>query len=211
METDLTRLEAVVRKVLGEIREERSVLAGVSNRHLHLSRAHADALFGRGFEPAKLRDLRQPGQYACKETLNVCTAEGTLESVRLLGPIREKTQVEISASDARKLGIQVPLMKSGNNDEATQEVVLVGPKGSVTLASGVGIAWRHLHLSPGEAARLGLRDGAEVDVEAGGDRGIVFRKVWVRVREDMVSEFHVDLDEANACGLRTGDRVRILG
>lgn len=209
MKPDLEAIEAVVRRILKEMTKDRLVVAGVSNRHLHLSRGDADLLFGPGFEPERLRDLRQPGQYACRETVLLATGKGSIENVRLLGPVRGRTQVEISTSDARRLGITLPLMKSGTPGR-TPEVVVIGPRGSIVLTEGIGIAWRHLHLSPAEAESFGLKDGDEVDVEAGGERGIVFRKVWVRVGERMVSEFHVDVDEANACGLETGDMVRVL-
>jgi len=209
MKPDFKEVEAVVRRILKEMTADRLVVAGVSNRHLHLSREHADLLFGPGYEPERLRELRQPGQFACRETVVLATGKGSIENVRLLGPIRSKTQVEISSSDARRLGISLPLMKSGTPGR-TPEVVVIGPKGSIVLTEGIGIAWRHLHLSPAEAESFGLKDGDEVDVEAGGERGIVFRKVWVRVGEGMVSEFHVDVDEANSCGLETGDRVRVL-
>jgi putative phosphotransacetylase len=186
------------------------IVVGVSNRHVHLSREHAEVLFGKGCELTKLRDLRQPGEFAAKETVTVATAGGVLESVRILGPIRKKTQFELSAADARKLRIDVPVIKSGSSYKLNNPVLLIGPKGSVSLTEGVGIAWRHIHLSPEEASILGVKDGQEVDVEAKGDRGVIFRKVWVRVSERFVSEFHVDVDEANACGLKTGDYVHIV-
>ena len=186
------------------------IVVGVSNRHVHLSREHVDILFGEGYELTKIRDLRQPGEFAAKETVTVATAGGVLENVRILGPIREKTQFELSASDARKLRIGVPVIKSGSSHKLSSPVLLIGPKGSVSLTEGVGIAWRHIHLSPEEALALGVENGQEVDVEAKGDRGIIFRKVWVRVSDRFVSEFHVDVDEANACGLKTGDYVQIV-
>jgi putative phosphotransacetylase len=174
-----------------------------------LSQDDVETLFGAGHELTKLRDLRQPGQYACEETLTVVTPGGVLEKVRVLGPARSRSQFELSASDARKLRIKAPLTRSGSG-AGGPSVLLVGPAGSLNLTEGVGMAWRHVHLSPVEAGALGLKDGDEVDVEVGGDRGIIFRKVWVRVGEGFVSEFHVDLDEANACGLKTGDTVRIV-
>jgi len=186
------------------------IVVGVSNRHVHLSREHVDILFGEGYELTKIRDLRQPGEFAAKETVTVATAGGVLENVRILGPIREKTQFELSASDARKLRIGVPVIKSGSSHKLSSPVLLIGPKGSVSLTEGVGIAWRHIHLSPEEALALGVENGQEVDVEVKGDRGIIFRKVWVRVSDRFVSEFHVDVDEANACGLKTGDYVQIV-
>jgi putative phosphotransacetylase len=185
------------------------VVAGVSNRHVHLSREDVDTLFGEGYELTRFKDLRQPGQYACKETLTVATGGGVLEKVRILGPTRNKSQFELSSSDARKLKIDAPLIKSGSGAPSPL-VVLVGPVGFVALDRDCGIAYRHVHLSPQEAAILGLKDGDEVDVEAGGERGVIFKKVWVRVGPDMVSEFHVDVDEANACGLQTGDMVRLI-
>jgi putative phosphotransacetylase len=112
-------------------------------------------------------------------------------------------------TDARRLGVSLPLVRSGSTVE-TPGILLVGPEGSISCTSGVGIAWRHMHLSPEEADCMGLQDNDEVDVEVGGDRGLVFRRVWVRVRSDMLSEFHVDVDEANSCGLKTGDRVTVL-
>jgi len=133
-----------------------------------------------------------------------------LENVRILGPIRKNTQFELSAADARKLRIDVPVVKSGSSFKLDTPVLLIGPKGSVSLTEGVGIAWRHIHLSPEEASILGVKDGQDVDVEVKGDRGVIFRKVWVRVSERFVSEFHVDVDEANACGLMTGDYVHIV-
>lgn len=202
-------VQAVTQKILRAIAPERLVVVGVSNRHLHLSREHADILFGKGYQPEKIRDLRQPGQFACKETVTLAARAGCLTNVRLLGPIRERTQVELSMSDARKLGLDLPLMKSGVAEEAS-EVVLIGPCGSVRCSRGIGVAWRHLHLSPAEGKSFGLADGDEIDVETEGSRSVVFRKVWVRVRDDMLSEFHIDVDEANAAGLSTGDKVRLL-
>lgn len=209
MNIDKEQIESIVLKVLKEELDTRSIIVGVSNRHIHLSREHADVLFGKGYLPEKSKDLRQPGQYACGETLNIVTHKGTLERVRLLGPIRETTQVELAMSDARRLGVSLSLMKSGSRVE-TPEIFLVGPKGSLAVTTGVGIAWRHIHLAPDEAQSLGLRNNDEAEVEVAGERGLVFRKVWVRVGEQMLSEFHIDVDEANACGLITGDRVRIL-
>lgn len=209
MNIDREKIESIVLRILKEETAPCRIVAGVSNRHVHLSREHTDVLFGKGYIPEKNNELRQPGQYACKETLNIATHKGVLESVRLLGPVRERTQMELSASDARRLGVTLPLMRSGNETK-TSSIFLIGPKGNVELTSGVGIAWRHIHLSPSEASAMDLRNGDEVDVEVEGERGLIFRKVWVRVGNDMISEFHVDIDEANACGLRTGDLVKIL-
>ena len=210
MEAGRDLIERVTRRVLLSLEgDPRLVVAGVSNRHVHLCPRHVEALFGPGHRLERMKDLRQPGQYACKETVTIATHDGCLEKVRLLGPIRAETQVELSASDARRLGLTLPLMKSGSGAE-TPEVVLIGPRGSATCSRGVGVAWRHLHLSTAEGEVFGLSDGDEADVETTGDRSVVFRRVWVRVGETMLSEFHVDTDEANAAGLSTGDMVRVL-
>ncbi|KUK14035.1 MAG: Phosphate propanoyltransferase, partial [bacterium 42_11] len=180
------------------------------NRHIHLCKEHLEILFGNGYQLTKLRELRQPGQFACRETVNVVTSDGILEGVRVLGPLRSKTQFELSLTDARRLRINPPVVKSGSNVRIDKPVVVVGPRGSVVLEEGVCIAWRHIHLSPEEARLLGLRDGEEIEVEAEGERAVIFRRVWVRVDKSFVSEFHIDTDEANACGLKTGDYVRLL-
>lgn len=205
------QIESIVLRILEEERGSAplTVVVGVSNRHCHLSRRDMDVLFGREYVLRKDKDLRQPGQFASRETVHIVAHGGMLENVRVLGPVREKTQVELSMTDARRLGVSLPLVRSGSTVE-TPGILLVGPEGSITCTSGIGVAWRHVHLSPEEAAHMGLQNNDEVDVEVGGDRGLVFRRVWVRVRSDMLSEFHVDVDEANACGLKTGDKVIIL-
>jgi putative phosphotransacetylase len=215
MVIDQALVERVVREVARAIGEKgveydpASVVAGVSNRHVHLCREDLDILFGKGYELRKMRDLRQPGQFACEETVTAVTPGGVLGDVRILGPLRKASQFELSASDARKLKITPPLVKSGSR-EKTPKVTLVGPTGACTLSEGVYLAWRHLHLCPAEAAELGLRDGQEASIEVDGDRGLLFRKVWVRVNPDFVSEFHIDVDEANACGLKSGEKVRVV-
>ena len=209
MEAGRDLIERVTRRVLLSLEgDPRLVVAGVSNRHVHLCPRHVEALFGPGHRLERMKDLRQPGQYACRETLLAATAGGVLEGVRVLGPERERSQFELSLSDARRLRISPPLAKSGA-EGACPSVTLVGPSGSVVLDSGVALAWRHVHLSPEEGASLGLKDGDEIDVEAGSDRGVLFRRVWVRVHRAFVGEFHLDVDEANACGLITGEVVRL--
>lgn len=206
-------ISEVVRRVLDKLNVDLSdptlVVAGVSNRHIHLTAVDVKILFGEDYTLTKLRDLRQPGQYACKETVTLVAPGGVLENVRILGPIRKSTQVEMAMSDAIRLHIDIPLIKSGSSHPCPPIIVL-GPKGHIVLTKGVGMARRHLHLSPAEAQALGLKDGQEIDVEVRGDRGLIFKRVWVRVGPDMISEFHVDIDEANACSLKTGDYVRVL-
>lgn len=207
---DVQLVESIVRRILDRQAEAapRMVMAGVSNRHVHLCREHVDALFGAGYELNVQKMLRQPGEFASKETVNVVTYGGTISGVRVLGPVRTRSQFELSPSDARVLKIKPPMVKSGSSVKGPS-VTLVGPAGTVLLDQGVCFAWRHVHLSPAEAAPLGLKDGDTASVEVLGERSVVFQNVWIRVNPNFLSEFHVDTDEANGCGLNSGDMVRI--
>ncbi|MCR4402678.1 MAG: phosphate propanoyltransferase [Firmicutes bacterium] len=190
-----------------------AVPVGVSSRHVHLCARDFEALFGvesakRGLE--KLRDLSQPGQFAAKEMVALVGPKGSIHGVRVLGPLRSRTQIEISRTDGFALGVSPPVRDSGDVDGSVA-MTLVGPAGAVNLKEGVIIATRHIHMSPRDASSWGLRDGDRVDVEVEGVRSLVFRGVLVRVREDFQLEMHVDTDEANAALLRTGDVVKVIG
>jgi putative phosphotransacetylase len=182
---------------------------GVSNRHVHLSLEHLEQLFGPGYELTIWKDLVQPGQYASKETVSVVGTKGIIENVRVLGPVRKKTQVEISRTDAFKLGLKAPIRDSGDH-EGTSGCVLVGPKGMVSINSGVIIAARHIHMTPVEAGMYGLHDKDRVSVLVDGERALVFNNVLVRVNKNFALEMHVDVDEANSAWLNTGDKVTMI-
>lgn len=182
---------------------------GVSNRHVHLSQEHLEQLFGPGYELTFWKDLVQPGQFACKEVVSVVGPKGVIENVRIIGPVRKQTQVEISRTDAFKLGVKPPIRDSGDL-EGTPGCVLVGPKGMVSLESGVILAARHIHMTPPIASQYGLRDQDLVSVLVDGERGLIFNNVIVRVSKNNALEFHVDVDEANAALLNTGDMVTML-
>ena len=182
---------------------------GVSNRHVHLSQADLDRLFGPGYELTKMKDLSQPGQYACKETVTVCGPKGVIEKVRILGPVRSQTQVEILAADCFKLGVKAPIRLSGDLD-GTPGVTLVGPKGSVQTEKGVMIAQRHIHMHPKEAEKFGVHDGQWVDLQVDGLRGGVLKNTVIRVTGESALECHVDTEEANALGLGSASSVRIV-
>ena len=186
-----------------------AVPVGVSNRHVHLSQADLDTLFGRGYELTKTKDLSQPGQFACKETVTVCGPKGAIEKVRILGPVRSRTQVEILAGDCFKLGAKAEPRLSGDLD-GTPGITLVGPKGSVQTKEGLMVAQRHIHMLPEDAARLGVHDGQNVSLEVDGIRGGVLRNTIVRVTSQSGLECHVDTEEANAMGLSSSSRVRIV-
>lgn len=185
------------------------VITGVSNRHIHLSQEHADILFGKGYEFRKLKALRQPGQYACEETVTITGPKGSIPNVRVLGPVRPYTQVEISKTDSFVLGVQPPVRDSGDI-ENTPGLEVIGPKGRVQLEKGVILPFRHLHLHPEDAAELGVKDKDLVAVKTTGQRMVILENVLCRVSENYVAEFHIDTDEANASGLKNGDMVQIV-
>lgn len=183
---------------------------GVSNKHIHLSRKDMDVLFGEGSELTPIKDLGQPGQYACAETVAVKGPKGEFARVRVLGPLRKESQVELSKTDARSIGIKAPIRESGVL-EGTPGVELVGPEGSVMLERGAIVALRHIHMTPEQAKEWGLKDKDVVDVKVnGGERAGILGNVIVRVSDKFALEMHVDTDEANACCLDNNDTVSII-
>ncbi len=185
------------------------VIVGVSSRHIHLTREHADVLFGKGYRLEKLKSLRQPGQYACEETVIVTGPKGSIPNVRVLGPERSYTQLEISKTDGYVLGVSTEVRDSGDIDN-TPGIKVTGPKGTLILDKGVIIPFRHLHLHPSNAEELGVKDKDLVAVKTNGDRMVILENVLCRVSDKYMLEFHLDTDEANASGLRTGDLVQII-
>ncbi|MDN3016934.1 phosphate propanoyltransferase [Paenibacillus sp. BSR1-1] len=183
---------------------------GVSNRHIHLSPKDVEALFGSSYQLTTLRELSQPGQFAAKEQVSLLGPKGIIQNVRILGPARGETQVEISISDGFQIGIHPPVRLSGSIED-TPGLTLIGPKGCVVLEKGVIIAKRHVHLSPDDAKDLNVEQGDRLLLETTGDRRIIFSDVIVRVNPGYCKDFHVDLDEGNAAGLKTGDLVKIIG
>jgi putative phosphotransacetylase len=187
-----------------------TIPVGVSNRHIHLSPEDVERLFGQGYELTPLKNLSQPGQFAAKEQLTLVGPEGIIHGVRVLGPARGASQVEISKTDGFQLGIHPPVRLSGSI-EGTPGITLIGPKGFATLAKGVIIAKSHVHMSPEEAETFQVQDGDSLILQAMGDRPVIFPDVIVRVHPNFVLDFHIDLDEANAAALKTGDTVKVLG
>ena len=185
------------------------VPVGVSNRHIHLSQKDVETLFGPGHQLTKKKEL-MGGQYACEEC---CTIVGlklrAIENVRVLGPARKATQIEISYTDARKLGINVPVRESGDI-AGSAPIAIVGPKGAVYCKEGCIVAARHIHMSPADAARAGVNDGDYVSVKMDNERGTTFDQVKIRVDESFTLEMHIDTDEANASDIKSGDKVVIV-
>ena len=185
------------------------VPVGVSNRHIHVSREDADVLFGKGYEFKTWKPLRQPGQFACEEVVTLIGPKGGLQNVRILGPVRGQTQVEISRTDGFVLGINPPMRDSGDLTD-TPGVKVVGPCGEVELEAGVILPYRHLHLHPDDAEELGVSDKDIVAVKTTGERSVILENVLCRVSPNYRLEFHIDTDEANAAGLTTGDLIRVI-
>lgn len=175
----------------------------ISARHIHLSREHVRQLFGANYELTVFVELSQPGQYACNEQLTIKGSKGSIEDVRILGPARSITQVEISKTDCFKLGIKAPVRNSGDIKDSPG-AVLIGPAGSVELSEGVIQAKRHIHMSPKDADELGVMDKQWVMVRIPGDRGIIFDDVLIRVNDQYNLDMHIDTDEANAAGIKNG-------
>ena len=208
-------LEALTRLVISCMQNQQEkgngflVPVGVSNRHIHLSQEHVEALFGPGYQLTKKKEL-MGGQFASNEC---CTIVGlklrAIENVRVLGPARKSTQVEISSTDARKLGINVPVRESGDI-AGSAPIAIVGPKGAVYCKEGCIVAARHIHMSPADANACGVSDGDYVSVKVENERGTTFNNVKIRVDESFTLEMHIDTDEANASEIKQGDKVAII-
>jgi len=182
---------------------------GVSARHIHLAPEHIEILFGAGYALKELKPLSQPGQFAAEETVAVVGPKGRFDKVRILGPARGNTQLEISRTDAFALGIDAPVRLSGNI-EGTPGIRIVGPQGEVTVDRGVIVAARHIHMHPDDAARMNVKDKQIVSVKTEGERGVTFANVVCRVSDQFTLDMHIDTDEANAAGIRNGDKGTLI-
>ena len=192
-------------------RSKKPIPVGVSNRHIHTSQEDWDVLFGKGTDPRKFRSVKQPGFYACYETVSLEGPKGKIENVRLIAPHRPGTQVEVSRTDAMALGAKPPVRDSGKLD-GSAPVKIVGPKGTLEVRQGLILARRHIHFAPKEAEEFGIKDGDVVRVRAGigGERELVFEQVLCRISDKFALEFHLDTDEANASLVKSGDTVYIV-
>ncbi|ROP61829.1 propanediol utilization protein [Enterobacter sp. BIGb0383] len=218
MNDNQQQAELITRQILQELAERDTrpassvaqtldIPVGISNRHVHLSREDMDALFGYGATLTRMKAVKQPGQYAAEETVILRGPKGELQRVRVLGPLRSATQIEISVADSFVLGVKAPVRMSGDLQDSPG-IEIIGPRGRVMKSDGAIVAWRHIHISPSDAERFALRDGMEIDVRINGYRGGILSHVLVRVSADAVLEMHIDVEEANGFGLRNGDCVR---
>jgi putative phosphotransacetylase len=185
------------------------VPVGISNRHVHLTQSDLETLFGMGHKLTPTKNLSQPGQFACEETVSLIGPKSTLSKVRILGPVRSATQVEISRTDSFPLGVTAPVRDSGSVS-GSAGITIEGPEGRIEIKEGVIIAMRHLHLHTDEAKELGLKDKEMISVKFDGERGVIFNNVLVRVSPKFSKDLHLDTDEANAAGLKNGDLGTIV-
>ena len=207
-------LKALVNKVIEAVNDGKSaegdIPVGISNRHIHLSREHVNILFGKGYQLTQLKELSQPGQYACKEQLTIVgPSMRAIEGVRVLGPERKASQVEISRTDSYVLKVKPPVRESGDI-AGSAPITIIGPKGIVTLKEGCIIANRHIHMSEEEGKAFGVNDGDYVDVELCGERRSLFYDVQIRVNKAFRLEMHIDTDDANAAGVGNGFKAKLL-
>lgn len=211
---DTQNIDLITRMVISAMEQQKAnesgfvVPVGVSARHVHLSQEHVEVLFGTGYQLTKKKEL-MGGQYACNEQVTIVGLKlRAIENVRILGPARKSSQVEISATDAIKLGIKAPIRESGNT-KMSAPIALVGPKGALYLEEGCIVAKRHIHMAPKDAKDAGVTDGQIVSVKADNVRGTVFNEVQIRVDESFTLEMHIDTDEANAAQIKTGETVTL--
>ena len=217
MDISKEKIAELVRRTLLEVGSENSakendgrIPIGVSNRHIHLSKDDLEALFGKGYELTPIKELSQPGQYACKEQLTIVgPSMRPIENVRVLGPVRSASQVEISMTDSYVLKVKPPVRESGKI-KGSAPIRIIGPRGVVELEEGCIIANRHIHMSPDEARVFGLNDGDYVNIDVNGTRKTRWFDVQVRVHKDFRLEMHVDTDDANAAGIGNGFKVTVV-
>lgn len=209
---DIEKLTRIVLQTISDNEEKQNgmtVPVGVSARHIHLSQEDVEKLFGPGYQLTKKKEL-MGGQFAANEQ---CTIVGlklrAIENVRILGPARKKSQIEISSTDARTLGVNAPLRESGDT-AGSAPIAIAGPKGAIYLKEGCIVAARHIHMTPEQAAAAMLHDGDYVSVRMGNERGAVLDHVKIRVDASFSLEMHIDTDEANACQVKQGDSATII-
>ena len=207
-------IETITRLVLEAIKERETkggfmVPIGVSARHVHLTQDDVEALFGAGYQLTKKKEL-MGGQFASNEQVTIVGLKlRAIENVRILGPVRKGSQVEISATDAVKLGIKAPIRESGNT-KGSAPIAIVGPKGAIYLKEGCIVAKRHIHMSPKDAECAGVKDGQIVSVRVDNERGTIFNNVQIRVDPSFTLEMHIDTDEANAAKIACGQPAFII-
>lgn len=199
----MIKIDLLINNIAEEIKRKIGVLVEASGRHVHLSREDADSLFGKGYEFKILKELSQPGQYAYAERVDVTGPKGTLKRVAILGPCRNKTQVEVSMTDARILGIDAPVRLSGDINNTPGCKITVGDK-TIEKSEGVIIAKRHIHVTPEDAKRFEIKNNDVLKIKVFGERPLIFDDIVARISSNFSTAVHIDYDEANACGFKNG-------
>lgn len=212
MEHDKATVELITKLVVESLQQysdmQNEVPIGISARHLHLSKKDLNKLFGENYILTEFKKLSQPGQFAAEETVDLIGPKGTIPKVRILGPERPNTQIEVALSDARKLGINPPVRTSGNI-KGTPGIILRGPKGDLDISEGVIIADRHIHMTPVNAVNFDVIDGQKIGLLVEGDKGGIMRNVVIRVSEKYALDCHIDTDDASAFQIRQGQMLKI--
>lgn len=205
--------ELVIKELISKgikIEKERNLVpVSISARHIHLKREDLDILFGANYNLTKVKDISQPGQFAAEEKVIIVGPKGKIENVRVLGPVRKESQVEISVRDARTLGVKAEIRQSGNH-KGTPGLTIIGPRGSIEILQGCIVAERHIHMMPEDAVSFGVTNGQKVFVKVNSERGGILDNVFIRVREDFALDMHVDVDDSNAFLIKNGDMLEIL-
>lgn len=202
-------VEDIIDEVIKRVKKETFIEVEASGKHVHLCEEHINILFGRDYQLTKVKDLSQPGQYACKERVTITGPKGSLKNVIVLGPARKSTQVEVSLTDATVLGIKAPVKESGKIED-TPGITISTERATITVDKGVIVAKRHIHITPEDAEKFGVKDKEIIQAKVYGNRPLIFDDVVIRVSPDFRTYMHIDYDEANACGFTKGTLCRIV-
>ncbi|KAB8139448.1 phosphate propanoyltransferase [Gracilibacillus oryzae] len=189
--------------------KDQFVPVSVSARHIHLQQEHADILFGKNYTFTKHRDISQPGQYSCVEQVTIIGPKSKMERIRVVAPLRKQTQIEVSKTDAIKLGVNPPVRHSGDL-KGSATITVVGPRGQLDLTEGCIIADRHIHMSPADADKFGVNDHQKVKVEVDGEKGGLMYGVTIRVSDRYALDMHIDTDDANAFGIKGQEYLKLI-